>query len=117
MQWLRQYWIAVLTIALLNGCRKGDSKQPPPAPPAAAAPSPTQSHEMLVKEAIASMRNAASALNGVADAASAEKTVTILKRETQNLKLLHQRLTDLGRASGSERERVKQHSQDNIPKI
>jgi hypothetical protein len=58
------------------------------------------------------MRNAASSLNSVTDAASAEQAVKILQREAQDLQSLRQRQAELGRASSSERDRIKQHSQE-----
>jgi hypothetical protein len=99
MRWLRSFWIAVLPVALLGGCRKSAQ---------------TESHEALVKEAIVSMRNTASSLNNATDATSAEQAVKVVQRETQNLQTLRQRLAGLGKASSSERERVKRHSQDMI---
>jgi hypothetical protein len=57
------------------------------------------------------MRHTASNLNRVTDAASAERAVKVLRRETQNLQALRQQL---GSASRAERDRVQQHSQDMI---
>ena len=96
---LRMFWIALLPLTLLSGCRKSAQNQ---------------SHEALVKEAIVSMRNTASALNGVTDAASAARAIEVLQRESQNLQSLRKRLADLGTATGLIRGRVKQHSQDMI---
>jgi len=99
MRRLQKFWIVVPAVALLGGCRKS------------AAPGQSQTHETLVKEAIASMRDAASSMNRVTDPASAEQAVKVLQREAQNLQSLRQRLTGLGSASSPERDRVKQHSQ------
>ena len=96
---LRRFSFVVLPLVLFSGCRKSAA---------------SGSHEALVKEAIVSARNTASSLNSVADAASAEQAVNVLQREAQNLQTLRQRQAELGRASSSERDRVKQHSQDVI---
>lgn len=94
---IRLFWIVVFLLTSLGGCRKT-----------------TQSHDVLVKEAIASMRKSASSLNEVKDVASAEQTIKVLQQETQTLKSLQKRLGELGAASSSGRTRVKQHSDDMI---
>ncbi len=99
MPTLRKFWIVVLPVAMLGGCRKS---------------APSQDHEALVKEAIASARTTASSLNGVMDAASAEQTIKVLQREAENLKSLRQKLAGLGGASDPARRRAKKHSQDII---
>jgi hypothetical protein len=108
MRWVRRLGIVVLSVALLGGCRKPADTQPP------AAPGEGQTHEALVEGAVASMRHAASSLNRVTDAASAERAAKVLRRETQNLQALRRQLAKLGSASRAERDRVQQHSQDMI---
>ena len=52
MPCVRKFWIVLLPVALLGGCRKSAQ---------------SQTHEALVKEVIVSVRNSASSLNSVTD--------------------------------------------------
>jgi hypothetical protein len=53
----------------------------------------------------------AAVLNGVSGAQSAERVAAAVQAETQNLKSCRDRLASLGKASGPEKARAKEHSQ------
>jgi hypothetical protein len=98
------FWIMVTFAVLVIGCRKHAGTQ-----------GRGDSHEPLVKEAIATMGTAADNLDRVKDPASAEEAVNVLNREADRLDSLRERLTRLGKASRTEQDRFnKQDSQSMI---
>lgn len=82
--------------------------QPPPVRPE--GPPPEATHEAVVREAVASMRRAAEAMDKAIDTASAEQAVSVVNREAQNLQRLRRRLAELGQPSRNQVARVKQLS-------
>lgn len=89
-----------LVVSVLIGCSKSGSSK--------------RTHEDVVKDAVSSMKTVADSMNGVRDAASAQRAEETIRKETNHMQQLKDELAALGQPSSRDKERVKKHSQEVI---